>query len=331
MAPAAGGEREGFSPLPLRNLVPGVRVPFNVFIKCKPKDLEEPQFTLCCAKGEPFRREWHRKLEKIKVPWVYFSLREDEEVLEYLHCNIKDITPRDCCSDPDKAAQILDAMLLWIQHFFLAERSRTGSKLELALECIDLVFASIKRSNAYLSFIVEIKNHDEYLFKHSLNVCIIGLAFINYLGLSSKEGRYFGVGSLLHDLGMTQVPREILRKPARLDDEEMKLIMRHPLQSYYMLKHLSTIPKESILMVQQHHENGNGSGYPMGLPGNSIHPWAKILRIVDSYESVTSGRPWRAAKSPKDTLWDMRNEWEQSQVYDPGILKAFIKFLGTED
>jgi HD-GYP domain-containing protein (c-di-GMP phosphodiesterase class II) len=328
LAPAAGGEMEAFSPLPLRNLVTGIKLPFNVYIKCKPKDHEEPQFMLCCAKGQAFQRDWHRKLKTLKVPWIYFLLQENEAVLDFLHKNLQDINPRNCCTDPEKAAMVLDAMLIWIQQFFLAERFRTGAKLAMALDFIDLVFQFVKGSKAYLSCIMEIKHHDEYLFKHSLNVCTIGLAFINYLGLGDQEARFFGVGALLHDLGMTQVPRHILQKPERLDEEEMKMITRHPLQSYYMIKHLSAIPKEPILMVQQHHENGDGSGYPLGLSGSSIHSWAKILRIIDSYESVTSGRPWRAAKSPKETLWDMRHEWEKSQVYDPALLRAFIKFLG---
>ena len=84
-------------------------------------------------------------------------------------------------------------------------------------------------------------------------------------------------------------------------------------------------------MVQQHHENGDGSGYPLNLTGDAIHPWARILRVIDSYESVTSGRPWRQAKSPKETLWTMRNEWEKSRIYDRAILQAFIKFLGAVD
>ncbi|MEW6660655.1 MAG: HD domain-containing phosphohydrolase [Thermodesulfobacteriota bacterium] len=328
LAPAAGGEGEGYTPLPLRNLEPGTKMPFNVYIKCKTKDQDEPQFTPCCAKGQVFRRDWHRKLKTLKVPWVYFPLQETAAVLDYLHHNLKDLKPEDCCTSPDKAAMVLDAMLLWIQHFFLADRFRTGPKLEMALDCIDLVFEFIKSSRAYLSLLMEIKHHDDYLFKHSLNVCTIGLAFVNYLGLAEQEARFFGVGALLHDLGMTQVPRLVLQKPGPLEEEEMKLIMRHPLQSCYMIKHLSTLPKDPIVMVQQHHENGDGSGYPLGLSGSSIHPWAKILRIIDSYESVTAGRPWRAARPPKETLWDMRHEWEKSQVYDSAFLRAFIKFLG---
>ncbi|MHB8069911.1 MAG: HD-GYP domain-containing protein [Desulfobaccales bacterium] len=328
LAPAAGGEKEAFSPLPLRNLDAGTKIPFNVFIKCKPKDQDQPQFLLCCAKGQVFQRDWHRKLKTLKVPWVYFPLQEGEAVLDYLHYNLTSIKPGDCCSDPEKAALVLDAMLIWIQRFFMAERSRTGSKMGMALDFIDLIFEFIKRSKTYLDFMVEIQQHDEYLFRHSLNVCTMGLAFINYLGFADREARFFGVGALLHDLGMTQVPRLILQKTERLDEEERKLIMRHPLQGYYMMKHLATLPKEPIILVQQHHENGDGSGYPMGLSGSSIHPWAKIMRIIDSYESVTSGRPWRPARSPKETLWDMRTEWEKCQVYDPALLRAFIKFLG---
>lgn len=328
LAPAAGGEKEAFAPLPLRNLDAGTKIPFNVYIKCKTQDQDQPQFMLCCPKGQVFLRDWHRKLKSLKVPWVYFPLQENESVLSYLHFNLKDINPRNCCTDPEKAALVLDAMLVWIQQFFMSDGFRTGAKMSMALDFIDLLFEFIKRSKAYLSFIVEIKHHDEYLFKHSMNVCTISLAFINYLGLTDKEAKFFGMGALLHDLGMTQVPRPILQKTERLDEEERKLIMRHPLQGYYMMKHLSALPKESIVLVQQHHENGDGSGYPMGLSGSAIHPWAKIMRVIDSYESVTSGRPWRPAKSPKETLWDMRHEWEKCQAYDPALLRAFIKFLG---
>jgi HD-GYP domain-containing protein (c-di-GMP phosphodiesterase class II) len=331
LSSVADGEKESFSPLPLRNLTPETEMPFNIYLKCKPKDQSDPEFVLCCPKGQIFQREWHRKLKKLKVPWVYFPLSEDEAVLEFLHGNLKEITPRACRLNPEKAALVLDAMLVWMQHFFTTERGRTGAKLDMALDFIDLVFAAVKRSKNFLSHVMEMSHHDEYLFRHSLNVCIIGLAFINYLGFADKDARSFGVGALLHDLGMIQVPRTILQKPGRLEEEEMRIIRRHPAQSYYMLKHLPAVPVEAIIMAQQHHENGDGSGYPTGLSSGSIHPWAKILRIIDSYESVTAGRPWRKAKSPKETLWDMRHDWEKSQVYDSALLRALIRFLGDRD
>jgi HD-GYP domain-containing protein (c-di-GMP phosphodiesterase class II) len=82
-------------------------------------------------------------------------------------------------------------------------------------------------------------------------------------------------------------------------------------------------------MVLQHHENGDGSGYPEKLRLASIHPWARILRILDTYEAMTADRPWRLARSPQETLWAMRNDWQKGRIYDPAYLKAFIKFLGN--
>lgn len=334
LALADNDDKEAFSPLPLRNLVPDKELPFNVYIKCKPKDNNSPEFTLCCPQGQVYQKDWHRKLEALKVPWVYFPLQEDEAVLGYLHGNLKEVTPQDVVQDPEKAAQVLDSMLLWMQHFFSAERARTGSRMKMALDFIDLVFEFIKTNNTYLNLVSAIKQincHDKFLFKHSLNVCIFGLAFCNYLGLQDRDAKLFGMGALLHDLGMTQVPQQILRKTETLDEEELKLIKRHPALSYNMLKHLTSFPSDPMMMVQQHHENGDGSGYPLHLTGDAIHPWARILRVIDSYESVTSGRPWRPPLSPKETLWAMRNEWEESRIYDRAILQAFIKFLGEVD
>ena len=333
LALADSGAKDAFSPLPLRNLVPNKELPFNVYIKCKPKDNTSPEFTLCCPQGQIFQKDWHHKLEALKVPWVYFPLQENEAVLGYLHGNLKEASPEDVGQDPEKAAQVLDAMLLWMQHFFTAERARTGSRMRMALDFIDLVFEFIKTNNAYLNLMTAIKKinyHDKFLFKHSLNVCIFGLAFFNYLRLPEQDAKLFGMGALLHDLGMTRVPPEILCKPESLDEEEMKLIKRHPVLSYHMLKNLTSFPQAPMLM-QQHHENGDGSGYPLSLAGSAIHPWARILRVIDSYESVTSGRPWRPPLSPKETLWAMRHEWEQSRIYDRAILQAFIKFLGEVD
>jgi HD-GYP domain-containing protein (c-di-GMP phosphodiesterase class II) len=331
LTPAPDGTETSYSPLPLRNLAPGMTMPFNVYIKCKPKGHNQAEYFLCCSKGQVFKGDWHRKLEKLKVPWVYFPLRESDSVLECLHHNLKELNPKACAIDQELAAQVMDAMLVWIQHFYLTEAARTGPNLEMALDFIDLLFGFMKRSKASLSFIVEMQQHDDYLFRHCLNVCVIGLAFMSYLGLAEKKARAFGVGALLHDVGMIQVPRDILQKTARLNEDDLNIIRRHPQQSYAMLKNLTFISRESILMVQQHHENGDGSGYPMALTGSATHPWAKIIRVIDSYESVTSGRPWRAARSPKDTLWAMRTEWEESQVYDPAFLRAFIKFLGGHD
>lgn len=80
-------------------------------------------------------------------------------------------------------------------------------------------------------------------------------------------------------------------------------------------------------MVLQHHENGDGSGYPKRLKAPNIHAWARILRILDSYEAMTAERPWRPALEPKEALWIMFEDWKKSRLFDQNYLMSFIKFL----
>jgi HD-GYP domain-containing protein (c-di-GMP phosphodiesterase class II) len=104
-------------------------------------------------------------------------------------------------------------------------------------------------------------------------------------------------------------------------------IQRHPLEGFRMLQSFAHIPWEALQMVLRHHENGDGSGYPEGLKLSAIPTWARIMRIIDSYEELTSERPWRPPISPKEALWTMRQQWEESKIYDHHYLMAFITFL----
>jgi HD-GYP domain-containing protein (c-di-GMP phosphodiesterase class II) len=137
----------------------------------------------------------------------------------------------------------------------------------------------------------------------------------------------FGLGGLLHDIGMTSLPLGIIEKPAALTLDEQVLVRNHPQDGYNLLINLPYLPKEVLFMALQHHENGDGSGFPRGLRLQEIHTWARILRVIDSYESLTAGRPWRAPVSPSTVLWQMKNDWQMTHAYDLDILKSFIQFM----
>jgi HD-GYP domain-containing protein (c-di-GMP phosphodiesterase class II) len=156
---------------------------------------------------------------------------------------------------------------------------------------------------------------------------MMGLAFVNHLNWSPFKIKEFGLGGLLHDIGMTEIPQNLLNKATPLTPDERHQIERHPNNSARILKGLNCLGMQSMLMVQQHHENGDGSGYPQGLKLAEINPWAQILRIIDSYEAVTSPRPWRPALTPLEALLKMCGEWKQGKIYDPGYLDAFVKFI----
>jgi HD-GYP domain-containing protein (c-di-GMP phosphodiesterase class II) len=143
---------------------------------------------------------------------------------------------------------------------------------------------------------------DLYLYRHSLNVCI----YTTMLGLSHGYDREqlmtLGLGALLHDVGKTQVPNEILTKPSQLTPVEMEEMKKHTTYGFQLLKDEPNIPLISAHCAFQHHERPNGSGYPRGLRANDIHEYALWIGMVDSYDAMTTHRVYRPALLPHHAI-----------------------------
>lgn len=143
---------------------------------------------------------------------------------------------------------------------------------------------------------------DHYLFQHSLNVCIyttlLGLAH----GYSKDELMVLGLGALLHDIGKTKVPQDILQKPGKLTDTEFLEIKKHAEYGFLLLKDEPNIPLLVAHCAYQHHERINGGGYPRGISGTDIHEYARWIGMVDSYDAMTTHRVYRSPVLPHQAL-----------------------------
>ncbi|MCR8634612.1 HD-GYP domain-containing protein [Paenibacillus radicis (ex Xue et al. 2023)] len=143
---------------------------------------------------------------------------------------------------------------------------------------------------------------DDYLFQHSLNVCIYSTMLGMAHGYNRDELMTLGLGSLLHDIGKTQIPIELLRKNAKLTDDEFSCIKKHAEYGYYLLKDEPNIPLLAAHCAFQHHERLNGSGYPRGIEGTAIHDYARWIGLVDSYDAMTTHRVYRKAMLPHQAM-----------------------------
>jgi len=165
-----------------------------------------------------------------------------------------------------------------------------------------LVIDDLSRHKDAMIMLTNINLTDHYLYQHSLNVCIyatmLGLAY----GYSQDELSVLGLGALLHDIGKTQTPLEILNKPGKLTDEEFDIMKRHAEIGYRLLKDEPNIPLLSAHCAYQHHERINGSGYPRGIAGEEIHEYARWIALVDSYDAMTTHRAYRDAMLPHQAL-----------------------------
>lgn len=161
---------------------------------------------------------------------------------------------------------------------------------------------AITENDALAVDVNTLKISDEYTFKHSVDVASIAMIVAKNQGLSPREVKQIGVAGLLHDLGKSKIPNEILNKPGRLTDEEFDIMKQHPLTGYNMVKDKLDLTPATKLGVLQHHEKITGNGYPLKLTADKIHLFAKILTVADIYDALVTERPYKAAFTPRDAV-----------------------------
>ena len=186
------------------------------------------------------------------------------------------------------------------------------------------LLAAIDSNDAIAIDISTLKTSDEYTFKHSVDVATIAMILAKQQGLSRKQIYEIGVSGLLHDVGKTKVPIEILNKPGRLDDEEFAIMKQHPVFSYRMVQNNPAFSNEVAYAVLQHHEKINGKGYPMGANEEKITNYAKILSVADIYDALVTERPYKPAFTQRDAVEMIMS---MTHELDMKAMKSFLESM----
>ena len=165
------------------------------------------------------------------------------------------------------------------------------------------------------------RSRDHETIGHSCRVARLAVALAERIGLRGETLTAIEWGALLHDVGKTAVPPEILDKPGPLAEEEMAVIRQHPRQGYQMLKHLVFLGA-ALDIVLSHHERWDGRGYPNGLAGERIPLPARVFAVVDTYDAITSDRPYRAARGHEEAIAELRRV--AGTQLDPRVVDRFL-------
>ncbi len=173
-----------------------------------------------------------------------------------------------------------------------------GSIIDVASELVNDISALDRISVDLL----DLRSFDDYTYHHSVNVAVYAAAVATRMGLPEEQIQEITVAALCHDLGKARIPTEIINKKDRLTDEEFAEIKNHPRYGFDMLydnPRISSVVRQAVIC---HHENENGSGYPLGKTGDEIPLYAKIIHAVDVYDALTSRRPYKEPYAPVDAL-----------------------------
>lgn len=258
--------------------------------------------------GTPLTEAYIRKLKKVGVSFVFI---EDN--------GSSNLSSRDVVSKDTRAAavrQVKDILL----------KTRESGKLVIEPESIYSTVSEFTDQLFYSKTLAynlnELRNQDDYTFAHSVNVCVLSLMTGITMGYSEDQLKELGVGAILHDIGKMKVPPEILNKPGKLNAEEFNIMKKHSGYGYDIIVSGGSMGDLPAIIAHQHHENLDGSGYPLGISGDDFSEFAQIVSIADKFDALTANRVYRPPL-PAHEAYEMcagaGNYW-----FSEKVVKAFV-------
>ncbi len=191
---------------------------------------------------------------------------------------------------------------------------------------LEQAYSQLKQANfdmvKALSGAIEAK--DPFTKGHSYRVSQLSLEIarrLSFLNLSEEKMEILEYGSLLHDVGKIGIKEEILKKPGRLSEREYAHVKRHPIIGEEIIRSVE-IFRPGLPLIRNHHEHFDGRGYPDGLKGKEINIFARIIAVPDSFDAMTSDRPYRKARTVEEALREIKRV--RGTQFDPQIVDVFI-------
>ncbi len=286
----------------LANLPAGSHAPCDLFLRSR-----SGTFVLYAGRGLLFDQARRQRLQVAGLQSLYIRREEATLYFNFLKETLVSLVQNPSTPAAVKAQavhnscrEVLKRVLEEPRASFLAQAE------EIIAPTVDLIVSG----GEAVRHLIDLTAYDHSTYVHSTNVGIFAVALARKVfGRGAEHDlKRLGAGFFLHDLGKRQIPIDILNKPGALTSQERQIVNLHPEDGHRLLLGSSLLTEEAKIIILQHHERDDGHGYPYGLKQGDIHPYARICRLVDVYEALTSKRPYHAQRSTYDALKLMREE-----------------------
>lgn len=174
-------------------------------------------------------------------------------------------------------------------------------RLQKTFSVVDKIINELEGTSSVYLDLNEFRKLDNYTYIHSVNVAILATLIGLQKGFTGQTLRDLTLGAMLHDIGKSAIPFEILNKPSKLTDVELEIIKKHPIFGVEMLRR-TKISGEVLSIIRHHHERWNGKGYPDGVSQRAIELNAQIVAVSDVFDALVGDRPYRKGLPPYHAL-----------------------------
>lgn len=184
------------------------------------------------------------------------------------------------------------------------------------------VYAAVTSAHGAVLQLATLKSHDEYTYVHTINVALLAAALAEACGLSVDQVHQITQAALMHDLGKRVIPLSILNKSGNLDENERRIMNRHPVEGARLLMGQPSIPDFATVVAFEHHMHLDGSGYPSRAKNWKPNLAAQIVQQADVFDALRTHRPYRAAMSTEKASAILREG--SGTKYDPSLVEVFV-------
>ena len=220
-----------------------------------------------------------------------------------------------------------------LQKTFINIKNEVGKYIKELREFSQKLQEELKPTSLIIKNIILHGSGTDSIYRHGVNVAALSSLIGKWIGYDEKQLNLLVYSAMLHDFGKTKISRKILVKKEPLTKAESDLIKTHPTEGYKIIKEIPFLDKSVSYGVLMHHEREDGSGYPLGLKGNAIHEFGKIIAIADVFDAINSNRGYKNKKAPFEALQIVKNESLGKLNYE--YVKIFLEhivnyYLGEE-
>lgn len=321
--PSAPPSLAGFFSIPVRTLRVDLVADFALWHQ--PRTGAEP--VLYRGEDLTFTEEVRERLESHGVNRLYVRTEDRGKLRRYIENNMESLLSDDTVPVEERSELMYESAQGLVREAM--EDPRSGRLIERSADMVPHMVSFIYGEKRSFQCLLKVCSYDYYTYTHSVNVFTYCVALAQHMGFPEEDVKRFGRGALLHDIGKSGLPLDVINSPGGLTDEQWQQMRMHPVLGYDMLVEQGVSDELVLDVTRHHHEKLNGKGYPDRLAGDEISPWARMCTIVDIFDALTTRRSYKEAKQSFDSLQFMRSH--MSDEIDLDLFKGFVELMAGRE
>ena len=205
---------------------------------------------------------------------------------------------------------------------------RSGSQTDISTvqEAVNPLIEGVFRNQEAVAALLRLKESGEYRYHHGVSMAVWAAILGRHLGLHRDELEKLAVGCAMCDVGMTQLPPELLDQAENLSEQQLKIVRAHPTMGAELVSKSRDVDFEILAIIENHHERMDGSGYPRGIEGAAIPLLARIAGLVDTYDAMITARPYATARTSHEATQELLDC--KGSLFQEALVEQFVQAIG---